>query len=112
MTSGASATNSVAYLRMSLAFPAVQRMSICTSSIDGPTELFQALQECCASSLAFWIACARAHEYADPPHPFRLLRLCRDRPCCRRAAEQRDELAPPHIEPPPPESVHRTLSLP
>src|SRR5262245_53512160 len=40
-----------------------------------------------------------------------LLSRCRDRPR-RRAAKQRDELAPPHAEPPPPESVHRILSLP
>ena len=29
-----------------------------------------------------------------------------------RAAEQREELAPPHVGPPPPESVSRTFSLP
>jgi hypothetical protein len=41
--------------------------------------------------------------------------------CCARAAigqavaatpEQRDEIAPPHVGPPPPESVYRTFSLP
>src|SRR5215470_19896657 len=30
----------------------------------------------------------------DPPHPFALLRARRERPYSRRAAEQRDELAP------------------
>ena len=42
----------------------------------------------------------------------RLLRARCERPSRRRASEQRDELAPPHVEPPPPESVHRILSLP
>ena len=30
----------------------------------------------------------------------------------RSAAKHRDELAPPHVGPPPPESVYRTFSLP
>ena len=33
-------------------------------------------------------------EHTDPPHPLRLLRPRRERPRRRRAAEQRDELAP------------------
>src|SRR5215831_8042995 len=37
-----------------------------------------------------------SHHYADPPCPLRLLRPRRERPCGRRAAEQRDERAPPH----------------
>src|SRR5262245_31125324 len=37
--------------------------------------------------------------------------MCLQRPR-RRAADERDELAAPHVEPPPPESVHRILSLP
>ena len=32
-------------------------------------------------------------EHADPPDTLRLLRLRRERPRCRRPAEQRDELA-------------------
>jgi hypothetical protein len=39
--------------------------------------------------------------YAAPPHAFALLRL-RPPTACRRASDQRDELAPPHVEPPPP----------
>jgi hypothetical protein len=35
-------------------------------------------------------------EYADPPNPLRLLRARRERPRRRRAAEERDELAPSH----------------
>ena len=34
------------------------------------------------------------HEHADAPHPLGLLRARRERPRRRRAAEQRDELAP------------------
>ena len=34
------------------------------------------------------------HEHADAPHPLGLLRARRQRPRRRRAAEQRDELAP------------------
>ena len=41
------------------------------------------------------IALRKAHQHADQPHPFGLLRTRRDRPC-RRAAEECDELAPPH----------------
>jgi hypothetical protein len=41
----------------------------------------------------------------------RLLRARRERPR-RRAAEQRYEGAAFHVEPPPPESVYRTFSLP
>jgi len=38
-------------------------------------------------------------------------RIC-EGPRHHPAAEQRDELATPHAEPPPPEYVHRILSLP
>ena len=33
-------------------------------------------------------------EHADAMDAFGLLRECAERPCCRRAAEQRDELSP------------------
>src|SRR5215475_7346989 len=46
------------------------------------------------ASLSFHIGRSRAHENADPPHPFRLLRPCRERPRDRRAAE-RDQQLPP-----------------
>jgi len=36
-----------------------------------------------------------SHHYADPPHPVRLLRARSERPRGRRAADQRDEVAPP-----------------
>jgi hypothetical protein len=36
------------------------------------------------------------HQYADAPHVVGLLRVSRERPRSRRAAEKRDELAPLH----------------
>jgi hypothetical protein len=39
------------------------------------------------------VVCCEIHQHADAPHPLRLLRSRCDRPG-RRAAEQRDELAP------------------
>src|SRR6516164_3064733 len=48
------------------------------------------------ASLSFQIGRSRAHEHADAPHTFGLLRARRERPRHRRAAEQHDELAPSH----------------
>src|SRR5262249_13995918 len=49
-----------------------------------------------APQLHFRIALGQAHQHADPPHTLGgLLRARHERPR-RRAAEQRDELAPPH----------------
>jgi LysR family transcriptional regulator, hydrogen peroxide-inducible genes activator len=39
------------------------------------------------------------HQYADAPHVVGLLRVSRERPCHRRAADERDELAPLHVFP-------------
>src|SRR5262249_55531748 len=47
------------------------------------------------AGLRFRIVRSIRHQHADPPHPVALLRAHRERPR-RRAAEQRDELAPPH----------------
>src|SRR5262249_14956892 len=60
-----------------------------------PPELLKSLPERCNMGLYFQIALGIAHQHTDPPHPVRLLRPRRQRPR-RRAAEQRDELAPPH----------------
>src|SRR5215470_1527520 len=56
-----------------------------------PAQFLQLLQKRCELRLGFRIT----HQRADPPHPLGLLRARRHRPC-RRAAEQRDELAPLH----------------
>src|SRR5262249_17302929 len=58
----------------------------------GPAQFLQALQERRKTRLCLLIIRGQAHEHADPPH---LLRARRERPH-RRAAEQRDELAPLH----------------
>jgi hypothetical protein len=50
--------------------------------------------ERCQPDLYFGIILGKGRQYADPPHSLRLLRPCRERPRGRRAAEQRDELAP------------------
>src|SRR5262249_37610251 len=46
--------------------------------------------------LSFRIIRSKVHEHTDAPHPLSLLRVRRERPRGRRAAEQRDELAPLH----------------
>jgi len=63
---------------------------------DGPPQLLQALRERHEAGLSFRIVCGKGQEHADAPHPLALLRARRDRPHDRRAAEQRDELAPLH----------------
>ena len=96
MTSGASATNSAAYLRMRSASPAPQRVVDPHVAAVGPAQLLQPLQERREAGLSFRIVRGQAHEHADAPHPLGLLRARRERPRGRRAAEKRDELAPPH----------------
>src|SRR5262249_19967182 len=60
-----------------------------------PTELVKSVPECCDMSLCFRVALEMAHQHTDPPHPLALLRPRRERPR-RRAAEERDEVAPFH----------------
>src|SRR5215470_4260669 len=59
-------------------------------------QFLQLLDERSALRPSFRIALRPAHQYADAPHPLTLLRARRERPCCRCAAEQRDELAASH----------------
>src|SRR6516225_7887513 len=47
--------------------------------------------------LIFWISSVEGSQHADAPHALALLRPRRERPCRRRAAEQRDEIAPFHL---------------
>ena len=68
---------------------------------DGPTRLLQSLQECRDVGLRLGLVRAREHEHTDAPYALGLLRARRERPRRRRAAEQRDELAPPHVLPQP-----------
>src|SRR5262245_22842401 len=62
---------------------------------DAPAQLLQPLQERPDTGLKFHIVRSGGQDYADEPHPLGLLRAHRERPRCRRAAEQRNELAPP-----------------
>ena len=93
MTSGASAANSAACLRMASALAVAHRMSIAHIAADGPIQLLQRLQERRETCLKFRIVRSYGHEHPDAPHAVALLRTRRERPR-RRAAEQRDELAP------------------
>ena len=65
----------------------------------GPACLLQPLQERREAGLAFRLIGSRVHEHADVPHPLALLRARRERPGSR-AADERDELAPPHMSNP------------
>src|SRR5262245_58079868 len=42
------------------------------------------------------IAFGDRHQNTKPPNPVWLLRVSGQRPCCRRTAQNFDELAPPH----------------
>ena len=96
MTSGASAANSAACLRMSAALAVAQRVSIRTLRPMVQPNCCQPLQERPDAGLKFRIVRGCGQEHADAPHPLALLRARRQRPRRRRAAEQRDELAPVH----------------
>ena len=63
----------------------------------GPAQLLQSLYERRVARLPFRIVRGQVHEHADATNPIGLLRPRRERPCdCRRAAEQRDQLAAFH----------------
>src|SRR5262249_41532583 len=60
-----------------------------------PNPSLQRLFEHRAAGERFRIVLGKTAQHADAPHALALLRARRERPC-RRAAEQRDELAAPH----------------
>src|SRR5262249_19685615 len=62
----------------------------------GPAELGKMPREFREQRLTFWIGRGKIHEHADPPNLIGPLRVRRERPCRRRAAEKRDKFAPPH----------------
>src|SRR5262249_42186926 len=62
----------------------------------GPAQLLQRLPECRDVGVHFRIALGERIEHADAPHPLGLLRACRDRPSGYTAADQCDEVPPPH----------------
>ena len=89
MTSGASATNSAAYLRMLSASPAPQRIVDPHVAAVGPAQLLQPLQERRDAGLPFRIV-RGGGAMSTPMRRIRsrLLRARRERPRRRRAAEQ------------------------
>src|SRR5262249_6082652 len=58
------------------------------------------LQKRCVAGLSFCVICRQDREHANAPYLLALLRTRRERPR-RRAAEQRDEIAPFHCPVPP-----------
>ena len=96
MTSGARATNSAAYLRMRSGFARAPADVNADIAAVGPARLRQSLCERQEAGLSCQIVRSHVHEHADAPQTFRLLRTHVERPRSRRAAEQRDELAPFH----------------
>src|SRR5262249_77638 len=60
-----------------------------------PAELSKALLKYGHAGAEIGIAFRNRHQHADTTNSLRLLRACCERPC-RRAADQRDELAPFH----------------
>src|SRR6516225_5964671 len=91
MTSGASAANSAACLRIS---GGPVDIDPDVAAFD-PTEVLQRLPECADPRLILRVILGYGQEYADKAHPLRLLPSRCERPC-RSASEQRDELAPRH----------------
>jgi len=61
-----------------------------------PAQLLKPLPEHRNVALSCGVGFGEVNEHADAPHPLALLRARRKRPCSRRAAEQREELAPFH----------------
>ena len=99
MTSGASAANSAACLRISAALAVAQRVSIRTLRPMLQPNCSSPCRNAADAGLKIRIVRGRGQEHADAPHPLGLLRARCKRPRRRRAAEKRDELAPPHVRP-------------
>jgi hypothetical protein len=84
---------------LKLAFaPAVIDLQIASNI---PAQFAEALQERGVAGLRLNFVRRLGAEHADAPHLRALLPMCRERPRSRRAAEQRDELAPFHCAVPP-----------
>ena len=107
ITSGASATNSAAYLR-------TDRDRRSPPSVDphvaavGPAQLLQPLHERPDAGLPFRIVRGRGHQHADAPHALGLLRARRERPRDCPAAKHR-EIRDVAWPPPSPRRRHRRL---
>src|SRR5262249_36119038 len=64
-----------------------------------PPEPLESLPERADLRLSVGIGLCAPRQHADPPPTFRLLRPCPERPHRCRAADQREELASPHLLP-------------
>ena len=80
MTSGASATNSAAYLRMSAASPRGPAIVDPHVAADGPAQLLPAPAGTPRGGPAHPDRPRLQAEHADAPHPLALLRARRERP--------------------------------
>jgi hypothetical protein len=67
-----------------------------------PSEPLESLPERGDLRLCLWVVLGVPHQHAQATHTFGLLRARRERPRCR-AAEKRNEIAPPQVE-------HATIS--
>src|SRR5262249_60602796 len=61
-----------------------------------PAELLKSLVKRGDPGLCFQIIVAIAHQHADTPYAFTLLRIRRKRPRSNRASNDLDKVAPPH----------------
>ena len=61
-----------------------------------PAKFLQPVQKCSVAGSLLWIVLSKGNERADPPHVGLLLRA-RGQRHRNRAAESRDEVAPPHV---------------
>src|SRR3984957_18227124 len=66
----------------------------------GPAQLPKIRDKRRENGLGVRITLIGRHQHTNAPRSVGLLRARRQRPCCRRATEKRDELAPPHVPPP------------
>jgi len=55
----------------------------------------KSLLECPDLGLADWVACVHSHQNTDLPDLFGQRRRS-EQPCCRRSADDADEIAPSH----------------
>src|SRR5262249_55193427 len=67
----------------------------CDVTTGRPSQFLDAPLQCRSLLLPFWIIGGSGHQPPDSPHPLALLRARREWPR-RRAADERDELAPFH----------------
>jgi hypothetical protein len=63
-----------------------------------PTELVEMLPKCRNARTCVRVVLGGRHQHANPPHPFRLLRVHRKRPVSESATERGQELPPPNVD--------------